>query len=173
MRNESDGWGNKSHRHLGIPFLNGRKVSSAGQSKSQTASSTPTSIGARNQQPPLSNQFDSYNFPTIEWKPKLIAGALDGIAQLSTTMETKPSGIGSCFFTEVKARLRLPSCSNANSSRGWTITLLDKNGFRLADVQVFQLHQIAGTEILEGQASEHGLTESDYRKAVDCSVSPK
>ncbi len=87
-------------------------------------------------------------------------------------METRPSGYGWGYLSELKLRLRLLKCPAAIPNSGWTVTLLDKNGFRITDAHLYKFYQVAGTELLEGQATESAVSEVDYRRAVDYTVTP-
>lgn len=166
----ADQTSSKSHKRLGLPLFNGKKSQLSGQNQDPNATRTQQLRGSKKWQP-ISGQFESYNFPTIEWKPKPVAGTTEGIAQLSTTMEAGTSRFVSGFVNVLKLRLRLLKCP-ISPVGGWTVTLLDKNGFRILDVCLYQFHQVAGTDMFEGQASKESVSEIDYRRAVDYTVNP-
>ncbi len=65
----ADQTSSKSHKHFGLPIFSSKKSQPAGQNKDPNATKTQQ-IGGSKKWQPISSHFESYNFPTIEWKPK-------------------------------------------------------------------------------------------------------
>lgn len=124
-----------------------------------------------------SEQFESYNYPMIKWKPKAISRIPGAIVQLATTFE----------LNEMKYKLTLfktPSEVKVSGSQGVqeasnalmvpsrvSVQLLDQNGFKLIEFSIGsqQWDQIPGTNVLEAR-DKLNCNEWDYRRSRDYSV---
>lgn len=119
--------------------------------------------GAPIPQPDNSTQFEKYDYPTIKWRAKPLAGADDAIAQLSTTYDrsTTAGQQGA-----VKYRLTL---FKVNSDAAREVQLLDANGFKLFQFNASDFHQIPGSQLMEARDS-FSCDEEQYRQARDYSI---
>jgi hypothetical protein len=108
--------------------------------------------------------FELYNYPTIKWRPKPLADAPGGIAQLWTTYEWEDkehrSGKMSYRLTVFKAP----------DKHLFEVQLLDNNGFKITQFNAADFHQIPGaSDIMEARDS-HPCTEEQYKRASDYSI---
>ncbi len=115
-------------------------------------------------QPDRNGPFESYAYPTIKWRPKLVAGAPGAIAQLSTTYDsgarTNQPGI-------MKYRLTL---FKAPGMRQCEVQLLDDMGFKLTQFNVSTFREVSGApDIMEARDSLP-CSEDDYKKAREYSI---
>ena len=113
-------------------------------------------------------EFDTYEYPFIKWKPKLLpTGAL---VQLETTLEE--DGSGHRFNGIVKYKVNVLVKGNSLvPSHGIKFELLDNKGFGLCkfSISASELGVITGTSILQARGTAN-ITEENYKKAVDYSV---
>lgn len=117
-------------------------------------------------QPPTdeNSPFEMYDYPTIKWRPKPVAGVEGAIAQLWTTYETRGEGGKSG-----KINYRLTTFKAPNKM-DYEVQLLDKNGFKLMQFNATDFHQIPGSsEILEARDS-YVCDEDEYRRVQDYSI---
>jgi hypothetical protein len=117
---------------------------------------------------PANGEFESYEYPYIKWKPKLLpTGAL---VQLETTLQGSNTGFRSRGIVKykvtalVRGRAFLPA-------QGLRFELLDDKGFGLGKFMApaSEFGIITGTTVLEARGTA-GLLEDDYDKAVVYSV---
>lgn len=113
---------------------------------------------------PPKGEFESYDYPYIKWKPKMLSSGIP--MQLETTIEEpnseyRPGMLKYKVLVLLKGSALLPS-------QGITIELLDDKGFDLGKFMVpgSEFGAMPGTSVLEarGKAS---FSEEDYRKAAD------
>jgi hypothetical protein len=136
------------------------KVTTAGQWIAAQASAIPWPTGTA----PNSddNQFESYEYPTIKWKPKPLSDAPGAIVRLWTTYDTKDPSSGT-----IKYKLTL---FKGNKDVGREVQLIDAMGFKLIQFNASDFHGIPGAaDIVEARDSVP-CTEEQYRNARDYSV---
>ncbi len=114
--------------------------------------------------PDANSPFETYAYPTIKWRPKLIGGAPGAIAQLSTTFD---SGADKNQAGTMKYRLTL---FKAPGKQQCDVQLLDDMGFKLMQFNVATFRPVPGApDIIEARDSL-SCPENDYKKAHDYSV---
>lgn len=108
--------------------------------------------------------YETYDYPTIKWRPKPLSDVPGGIAQLWTTYEwadeKHQSGTMNYRLTVFKGR-------DKNSIE---VQLLDDKGFKITQFNASDFHQIPGsTDLMEARDS-HECTEERYKRVGDYSV---
>ncbi len=138
------------------------KSSKAGHWIAAEASMVPwTKVGAQKN---ADSQFESYDYPTIKWRPKPLADAPDAIVRLWTTYEpgakNEPQGT-------MKYKLTL---FKATQKEQREVQMLDSMGFKLMQFNANDFHEIPGApDIVEARDSV-ACPEDQYKNANDYSV---
>jgi len=117
----------------------------------------------QNQATAETSNIESYEYPKIKWKPKLITEVPGAIAQLLTTFEQK-----SQWQTVVKYKLTLFKVPQIPT--GIEIELVDQDGFKLTEFHVYSesFHQISAN-LVEATGSL-SCAEKDYARARDFNI---
>jgi hypothetical protein len=106
-------------------------------------------------------QFESYDYPTIKWKPKPLADSPNAIGRLWTTYDSKSA------TPVMKYKLTLFKATNTNARE---VQLVDAMGFKLVQFSASDFIEIPGApDIVEARDSV-SCTEDQYKKARDYSV---
>lgn len=115
-------------------------------------------------QPDANSPYEMYAYPNIKWRPKLLAGAPESIAQLSTTFEASknPAEPGT-----MKYRLTIFKAPNTQQCG---VQLLDGMGFKIWEFNVNQFHKIPGAPDVMEARDNIPFAEDAYKKACDYSV---
>jgi len=109
------------------------------------------------------NQFETYNYPTIKWRPKALADGPDSVVRLWTKYEAGPKGQPGVL----KYKLTLFKATNRNSRE---VQLLDSMGFKLTQINASDFHDIPGAPDIAEACDNVSCPEDQYRQARDYSV---
>ena len=137
------------------------------QSEPKKTDNSSISSAPKTTDPEVKGEFESYDYPFIKWKPKLLpTGAL---VQLETMLDESTN--------EYRPRLKYKMYvfvkgGNLIPSNGIQINLLDVRGFSLGNFSIssnsFSL--VSGSQqVLEARGTTN-ISEIDYKRAVDYSV---
>lgn len=141
--------------------------SGAGTVKSESSNSTGKEPNKKSE-PSGKGEFESYDYPFIKWKPKMLPGG--ALIQLETTVSNK--GMQHGFYGQVKYKAFVFVKGNSLvPSNGIRVKFLDNRGFSVGTFQVNSrdLGVVTGTSVMEGQGTVN-MSEEDYKQAVDYSV---
>lgn len=110
--------------------------------------------------------IETYDYPTIKWRAKPLAGKEGAIVQLWTTYENSVAPAGQ-VSGNLKYRLTV---FKAPEKQQCEVQLLDKDGFKLMQFDATDFHQMPGSaDIMEARDSNQ-CTEDLYRRVQDYSI---
>jgi hypothetical protein len=109
------------------------------------------------------NQFETYNYPTIKWRPKALADGPDAVVRLWTKYDAGPEGQPGVL----KYKLTLFKATNRNSRE---VQLLDAMGFKLTQINASDFHDIPGAPDIAEACDNVSCPEDQYKQARDYSV---
>lgn len=153
-------------------------INQSGKDKGGKQTSTVLSQLQKANEPEKKGEFESYDYPFIKWKPKILpTGAL---VQLETTFEgqNNSSEFVPGYSRSVRGSGTLKYKVNVFGrgnilipSQGLQIDLLDKRGFSLVNfpISASAFGLITGTSVMEARGT-YRISEDDYRKAADFSA---
>jgi hypothetical protein len=112
------------------------------------------------------SQWEMYKYPMIRWRPHPITTVPGGVAQLTTTFD---STAGS--YSEAAVKYKLTLFNVPEIPYDVQVQLLDGNGFKVLEFQVYQsaFHPVPGTSLIE-VSDECTCTEKAYKQARDYTV---
>jgi hypothetical protein len=109
------------------------------------------------------NQFESYAYPTMKWRPKALADSPDSVMRLWTTYVAPKDGQPGVM----KYKLTLFKATNKNARE---VQLLDSMGFKLMQFEATDFHDMPGApDIVEARDSVP-CPEEQYKQVRDCSI---
>ena len=109
------------------------------------------------------SQFETYNYPTIKWRPKALADGPDAVVRLWTKYQAGPTGQPGVL----KYKLTLFKATNRNSRE---VQLLDPMGFKLTQFTASDFHDIPGAPDIAEACDDVSCQEDQYKQARDYSV---
>jgi len=108
--------------------------------------------------------YETYEYPTIKWRPKPLSDAPGGIAQLWTTYEWQDdkhqAGTMNYRLTVFKG----------HDKGQIEVQLLDDKGFKITQFNASDFHQIPGSSDLMEARDSHPCTEEQYKRVGDYSI---
>jgi hypothetical protein len=134
------------------------KSTQAGQWITSTVSEVLGSKG-RNED----SQFESYNYPTIKWRPKALSDGPDAVARLWTKYDGPKNGQPGVM----KYKLTLFKATNRNLRE---VQLLDSMGFKLTQFNATDFHDLPGAPDIAEACDDVSCPEDQYKQARDYSV---
>jgi hypothetical protein len=138
------------------------KSTKAGQWIAATASKVPwTKSGDQSSD---DNQFESYNYPTVKWRPKPLPDASDSAVQLWTTYEAGPKNAPQGLM---KYKLTLFKATNKDQRE---VQMLDAMGFKIVQFSANDFHVLPGSTTIVEARDSVSCSEDQYKKARDYSV---
>ncbi|MBX9721037.1 MAG: hypothetical protein K2X81_06570, partial [Candidatus Obscuribacterales bacterium] len=145
----------------------------------------------RNSTASANDQYETYNYPFIKWKPKPISSIPGAIVQLSTTYELGTLKYKLSLFkpSSTQPTVMKPSVKQSqqgiqelanNANQGLQLStipysidiqLLDANGFKLTGFSIQQRSWdvVPGTTVFEAR-EQIGCQEWDYKRSCDYTV---
>lgn len=108
--------------------------------------------------------IESYEYPTIKFKPKPLSEAQGALVQLSTRFEKADQA-----NQQGKMHYRL-TLFKAPEKQQCEVQLLDDADFKLSQFDASDFHQIPGSADIREARDSFPLTEEEYKKVKDYSI---